>query len=72
MKKYIFKLYLLETETPNKSDSILPDPIRCLIGGESGSGKTTLLRNIITEYWVDNQHLYVFTTNLEQPVYIIL
>jgi len=72
MKKYIFKLYPFETETPNKDDSLLPVPIRCLIVGGSGSGKTTLLRNIITEYWVDYQHLYVFSKNLEQPVYKIL
>jgi GTPase SAR1 family protein len=72
MKKYIFKLYPFKTETSNKSNSILPDPIRCLTVGGFGSGKTTLLRNIITENWVDYKHLYVFTKNLEQPVYIIL
>jgi hypothetical protein len=72
MKKYIFKFYHFETETPNKGDSILPDPIRCSIVGGSGSTKATLIRNIITKYWVDYQHLYVFTKNLEQLVYKIL
>lgn len=52
------------------SDSLLPNPVRCLIVGSSGSGKTNLLLNFIyNKNGIPFKHLYVFSRSIEQPAY---
>lgn len=59
-----------EFERDNRSISLIPEPVRCLIIGPSGSGKTNLLFNIVTIlYWIHYDNLYVFTKNINQSVY---
>jgi len=58
-----------EFERDNRSISLFPKPVRCLIIGPSGSGKTNLIFNIVTKYWIHYDNLYVFTKNINQPVY---
>lgn len=50
-------------------ESIFPAPLRCLIVGSSGSGKTNLLWNIITNFWIPFENLYIFTKTIDQPIY---
>lgn len=52
MDNYEIKVFHLDKNKDNKSKSIFPTPMRCLIVGSSGSGKTNLLFNIIINYWV--------------------
>jgi len=66
-KKYEITLFHLNDNS--KTESILPIPMRCLIIGSSGSGKTNLLCNIIIKYWIPYENLYIFTKNIEQPIY---
>ena len=65
---YEIKVFNLvkDNDIPN---SLFPRPMRCLIIGSSGSGKTNLLFNIIVNYWVPFDNLYIFTKNIEQPIY---
>jgi len=58
---YEIKVFNLDKDKDNTSESIFPTPIRCLIIGSSGSGKTNLLSNIIINYWVPFDNLYIFT-----------
>lgn len=67
MSKY--KITPFQRKQENIDKNIFPSPLRCLIIGNSGSGKTTVLWNIITKYWVQYDHLYVFTKSIEQPIY---
>lgn len=56
-------------EDENKKKSLFELPSRVLIIGPSGCGKTTLLYNLIINYWIPYLNLYIFTKNIEQPVY---
>lgn len=61
VKKYI--------EDDNKEKSLFEIPSRVLVVGASGCGKTTLLYNMIISYWIPYKNLYIFTKNIDQPVY---
>lgn len=50
-------------------NALFPIPLRCLIVGSSGCGKTTLIWNIITEYWLPYQKLYIFSKSIDQLTY---
>lgn len=56
-------------EDENKKKSLFELPSRVLIIGPSGCGKTNLLYNLIINYWIPYLNLYIFTKNIEQPVY---
>ena len=56
-------------EDENKKKSLFELPSRVLIIGPSGCGKTTLLYNLIINYWIPYLNLYIFTKNIEQPIY---
>ena len=56
-------------EDENKKKSLFELPSRVLIIGPSGCGKTTLLYNMIINYWIPYTNLYIFTKNIDQPVY---
>jgi len=66
MNKVVVKKFI---EDENKKQSLFEIPTRCLIVGPSGSGKTTLLYNLIINYWIPYLNLYIFTKNIDQPVY---
>ncbi|MDE5285020.1 MAG: ATPase/DNA packaging protein, partial [Candidatus Blochmannia sp. A2] len=66
MNKVVVKKF---NEDENKKQSLFELPTRCLIVGPSGSGKTTLLYNLIINYWIPYLNLYIFTKNIDQPVY---
>lgn len=55
-----------EFEKDNRSISLFPEPVRCLIIGPSGSGKTNLIFNIVTKYWIHYDNLYVFAKTILQ------
>ncbi|VVC42265.1 P-loop containing nucleoside triphosphate hydrolase [Cinara cedri] len=56
-------------ETKDNDESIFPIPLRCLIVGSSGSGKSNLLWNIITNFRVPFENLYISTKTIDQPIY---
>ena len=56
-------------EDENKKKSLFELPSRVLIIGPSGCGKTNLLYNLIINYWIPYLNLYIFTKNINQPVY---
>jgi len=64
-----YEITLFHLNDNSKSESVLPIPMRCLIIGSSGSGKTNLLCNIIIKYWIPYENLYIYTKNIEQPIY---
>jgi len=66
MDKVIVKFFI---EDENKKQSLFDLPSRVLIIGPSGCGKTTLLYNLIINYWIPYLNLYIFTKNIDQPVY---
>lgn len=72
-KKIIIKPIPLLKQLIIKNNSILPEPLRCLILGTSGCGKTTLLYNILRERWgLSHKYLIVYTKTPEQDFYIHL
>ncbi|KAF0695107.1 Uncharacterized protein FWK35_00035128, partial [Aphis craccivora] len=66
MDKLMVKKYI---EDDNKEKSLFEIPSRVLVVGASGCGKTTLLYNMIISYWIPYKNLYIFTKNIDQPVY---
>lgn len=66
MHKLVVKKYI---EDENKEQSLFERPSRVLMVGASGCGKTTLLYNMIITYWIPYTNLYIFTKNINQPVY---
>lgn len=53
----------------NKIKSLFHLPMRLQITGPSGSGKTEVLRSIVLNHWTNYENLYIFTKNIDQPVY---
>lgn len=66
MNKVVVKKFI---EDDNKKQSLFEIPSRGLIIGPSGCGKTILLYNMIINYWIPYLNLYIFTKNINQPVY---
>jgi GTPase SAR1 family protein len=66
MNKVVVKKFI---EDENKEQSLFEIPSRGLLVGPSGCGKTTLLYNLIINYWIPYLNLYLFTKNIDQPVY---
>lgn len=66
MDKLMIKKYI---EDDNKEISLFEIPSRVLVVGASGCGKTTLLYNMIISYWIPYKNLYIFSKNIDQPVY---
>lgn len=66
------KCYNRKYVNPNEKHHQIKVPFRMIIIGASGSGKTNILLNLLNMMTDTFNHIYLFTRNLDEPLYSYL